>query len=86
MSCGIPVVATDVGGIPEMIENGVNGFLIKPGDPTALAERISQILLCKEKTMELARKGRVRAVTEFSAKRMANETAEMYKRVIEVAK
>ncbi|MDH7507849.1 MAG: glycosyltransferase family 4 protein [Methanomassiliicoccales archaeon] len=84
MSCGVPVVATNVGGLPEMIEDGVNGFLVEPGDPATLAQKIFQVIHSREKASELARKGRYRAVIEFSAKRMANETAEMYKRVIGV--
>lgn len=86
MSAGVPVIATNVGGLPEMIENSVNGFLIKPGDSFALAQKIIEIIRYKEKTLELARKGRERAITDFSAKRMGDETAEMYKRVVDVVK
>ena len=44
MATGLPVVTTPVGAIPEIIENGYNGFLIEPGDHEALAKRIVQIL------------------------------------------
>jgi len=40
MSAGIPVIATNVGGVPKIVENGVNGFLIDPGDFQALSEKI----------------------------------------------
>ena len=43
MSFGIPVISTKVGGIPELIEDEVSGFLIKPGDIHALQNRLEQL-------------------------------------------
>lgn len=44
LHCGLPVIATSVGGIPDMIENGVNGILVKPDDSQELANAISMVL------------------------------------------
>lgn len=44
MCCGLPVVATIVGAAPQMIDSGVNGFLIAPGDRTALAQVLTQLV------------------------------------------
>jgi glycosyltransferase involved in cell wall biosynthesis len=44
MAMGIPVVATNVGGIPEIIDDGVNGFLVEPKDSKELAGKITTLL------------------------------------------
>ena len=44
MACGVPVVATAVGGIPEVVEHGRNGLLVAPEDPDALAGAIRRVL------------------------------------------
>jgi glycosyltransferase involved in cell wall biosynthesis len=44
MACGTPVLATDVGAIPDIIEDGDNGFLLKSSDPNLIAERITGLL------------------------------------------
>lgn len=48
MSCGLPIIATNVGGIPEMITNQINGILVHPKDEKALAKAINYILANKE--------------------------------------
>ncbi len=47
MACGLPVVASQVGGVPEIVREGVNGFLVAPSDPQALAEALRRALATK---------------------------------------
>lgn len=47
MACGLPVVASRVGGVPEIVRDGVNGFLVAPSDPQALAEALQRALATK---------------------------------------
>ena len=61
MAAGLPVISTTVGGIPELIENGVDGLLYAPGDVNALAEKISFLLDNKNIRIEIGGKARVKA-------------------------
>lgn len=56
MSYGLPVISTPVGGIPEAVEDGVNGFLIQPGDAKALAEKIDILASDKELREKMGQK------------------------------
>ena len=55
MACGVPVVTTDVSGIPEVIKDGKNGLLVKPNDPIALADSLEKIYLDKSLAARLSR-------------------------------
>lgn len=62
LSAGVPVVAADIGGVGELVQDGVNGYLFKPGDVNDLAEKLS---LMNEKKEEFGRRGReIRATVE----------------------
>jgi glycosyltransferase involved in cell wall biosynthesis len=65
-AAGVPVVATAVGGTPEVIEDGQTGFLVPPGDPAALAERIGRLLIDPALRARFAAAGRERVAARFS--------------------
>jgi glycosyltransferase involved in cell wall biosynthesis len=78
MAAGCPVVATAVGGTPEVIEDGVTGFLVPPEDPTALTERV--LFLLKEPSLarSMSRRGRQKIEREFTVERMVGEFQRLY--------
>ena len=80
MACGIPVVATSVGGTPELIQEGETGFLVSPGDPQNLAKRIEILIRDKVLRGRMGRKGKER-VREFSIEKMADRTLQLYRRL-----
>lgn len=67
MSCGVPTIGTDAGGVPELIENGVSGVLVPPKDPHALAAAIARVADTPALAMALSQAGRARIVAGFHA-------------------
>ncbi len=65
MSCGVPVVATTVGGIPEVVEDGKTGFLLPPGDVEGMARAALALLTDRERHEEFRGAARRRAVAHF---------------------
>jgi L-malate glycosyltransferase len=78
MAAGLPVVATSVGGNREIIVNGVNGLLVPPQDPQALAEAILRLLESSELAMRLARAGQERTRRDFGFDRVVAEIKQLY--------
>lgn len=78
MACGLPVVATAVGGVTDLVEDGVTGFLVPPGDVGALAERLEQLCASPELRARMGAAGRKRAVTLFDARRTASSFESLY--------
>lgn len=64
--CGRPVIGTNSGGIPDIIEDNVTGLLVKPQDPVDLAKAIEEILVDPELGEKLAERGYASAVSKFS--------------------
>lgn len=83
MAAGVPVVASRVGGNPEVIEDGIGGYLVPPRDPGALAQAISAILKDRDLARDLGEQSRRRIVERFSLERMVHETQELYVQLLE---
>ena len=69
MSCGLPVVASDLAGIAELVENERTGFLVAPGDPDAIAAALRRLAHDTGLRSELGRAGREKVVREFNTDR-----------------
>jgi starch synthase len=78
MACGSAVVASAVGGIPEVVADGETGLLVPAGDEAALASAVNALVRDQARAAELGACGRQRAVAEFSWDRIAAQTAELY--------
>jgi glycosyltransferase involved in cell wall biosynthesis/trans-aconitate methyltransferase len=78
MSCGLPVVASDLGGIPLVIENGANGYLVPPGDVDALAQRLHTLLNNKQERERLGRAARTSVVDSFNWENVARSLAKIF--------
>ena len=78
---GKPIAATHAGGIPDVIEHGVNGLLAPVADPTGLGDNIVRLLTDRAMATRLAANAKARA-PEFSVERMTDRTMDIYERVL----
>jgi glycosyltransferase involved in cell wall biosynthesis len=83
MVLGVPVVATRVGGIPELIEDGVSGLLVPPRDSKILAKTIKNVLQDNHLKEMLASNGKKRIVEKFSPSIICNKLINYYQQVLE---
>jgi glycosyltransferase involved in cell wall biosynthesis len=81
MACGKAVVATETGGIPEVVEDGVTGLLVPPRDHRAMAAAIVRLLSDDGLRRRMGEAGLARVGARFTVERMIAETAAVYARV-----
>ena len=82
MACGRPVISTCVGGIPEVIEDGVSGFLSQPRNPQDLAEKISRLVRDDALRQEMGEAGRQRVLDHFTWEKVADRLVKVYAEVM----
>jgi glycosyltransferase involved in cell wall biosynthesis len=81
MSCQNPVVATNIVGIPEIIEDGVNGLLIDPWDVDALSENVITLLSDRGLARKIGQNARETVEEKFTLQKFANETVRVYEKI-----
>ena len=83
MSCEVPVIATRVGGVPEVVDDGESGHLFEIGDVTGMAEAAIRVLDDNEEMQRLGTNGRNTAVTRFASERIMPRYEELYRGLIQ---
>ncbi len=78
MAAGIPVAATPVGGIPDVVADGVNGFLFAPGDSAMLQRLLRRLMHDPRLGKRIARAARETVRLRFSAERVLAQLEELY--------
>ncbi len=82
MACGTPVIASNVGGIPELVDDGVTGVLVPPADFERLAVAIVRLLSDRARREAMGQHARARAVARFHVDGIAARTLQFYSRVL----
>jgi glycosyltransferase involved in cell wall biosynthesis len=77
------IIASDLGGIPELVENGVNGYLIPPGDPDYLSEKLEVLINNRGLRNRMGSEGRRKFEENFDADTMIKNVEELYDSLLE---
>ena len=77
-----PTVATRVGGVPDVIRDGVEGFLVEPGDAAALAERLAELARDPERRARMGAAGRARVLERYAVERLVDEVDRLYRSLL----
>lgn len=77
-----PVVASRVGGIPDLVEHGINGFLVSPGNVEELTGALKKILGDKRLAVRMGKEGRKRVKEQFSADVMVHSIEKVYRELL----
>ncbi len=83
MACEVPVVATNVGGLPEVVRNGTDGFLCELGDVKSMADVCLRVLENPTFRLEMGKAARARAREEFCASKIVLRYEDLYRRTIQ---
>jgi glycosyltransferase involved in cell wall biosynthesis len=85
MACGLPVVGSAVGGIPEAVEDGRTGLLVPPRDSDAIARALDRLLSAPALAARMGSAARERAEQSFSPKTIAGQYAALYRRLLKTS-
>jgi glycosyltransferase involved in cell wall biosynthesis len=83
MALGLPVIASDAGGNPDLITTGETGVLVRPRDPVAWARALARVLDDREFAERIARQGRALVRREFTLDRSVDRTEAVYREALE---
>jgi glycosyltransferase involved in cell wall biosynthesis len=83
MAAGLPVIATDICGIPYQVEDGRSGSLFSPGDVESLADKLNALLSSKALRERYSGAARLRAEAEYRASTVAEKTIDVYRDMLQ---
>lgn len=86
MSCGLPVVVTDVGDARHLVRDGIDGYIVKPGNADVFIEKINYLIQNPQKRIEMGRNARLRIEEHFSVQAMAEKYLAIYYTLIKKKK
>ena len=82
MACGLPIISTEYGAIPDLVKDGENGFVISPGSNCQLVERISELANSSEKRQKMGRISREMYKNQFTRERWTDKLREVFLQVV----
>ena len=82
MSCGVPVIGTSIGGLKEVVEHGISGYICNPGDIKAMSKAAVAVLANKKNRIKMGLAARARA-KKFDSKNIIEKYVDYYKKVLE---
>ncbi|MDQ0205946.1 N-acetyl-alpha-D-glucosaminyl L-malate synthase BshA [Alkalicoccobacillus murimartini] len=83
MACGVPVIGTNIGGIPEVIIDGVSGYLCEVGDTEAVAKKAVELIEDRETHEQFKEAARAHVIKRFNADKIVSEYEDVYRQVLE---
>ena len=85
LAAGRPVVATRVGGVPDVVQEGEDGFLVEPGATDELAERLAQLARDPALRERMGRTGRERVLPRYAVERLVDDVDRLYRSLLSEA-
>ncbi len=82
MSCEVPIIGTSIGGLKEVVEDGVSGYICDPGDIKAMSKAAIAVLANKNNRVKMGLAARARA-KKFDSKNIIDKYIDYYKKVLE---
>jgi glycosyltransferase involved in cell wall biosynthesis len=82
MACEVPVIATNVGGVPEVVEHGVDGYLVEPGEVSTAAKYAIDLLSRADRGREMGQHARIHAKKNFCANDVIPSYERYYQRIL----
>jgi len=82
LAAGRPVVATRVGGVPDIVRDGVDGYLVAPGDPSELAERLVRLARDPDRRARMGADGRARVLQRYTVARLVDDVDLLYRSLL----